>query len=73
MPLCKVFFEKGANREGGPVMDDNALAIFVLILAILFLLVIIMLTIVCIRQQMKINELDKKVRELTWTSGIWKF
>ena len=50
-------------------MDDNALAIFVLILAILFLLVIIMLTIVCIRQQMKINELDKKVRELTW----WKF
>ena len=54
-------------------MDDNALAIFVLILAALFLLVIIMLTIICVRQQMKINELDEKVRELTWTSGIWKF
>lgn len=54
-------------------MDDNALAIFVLILAALFLLVIIMLTIVCIRQQMKINELDKKVRELTWTSVMWHF
>lgn len=52
-------------------MDDNALAIFVLILAALFLLVIIMLTIVCIRQQKRIDELDKKVRELIWTSGKW--
>ncbi len=52
-------------------MDDNALAIFVLILAALFLLVIIMLTIVCIRQQMKINELDKKVEELK-KDALWK-
>lgn len=53
-------------------MDDNALAIIVLILAALFLLVIIMLTIICIRQQIKINELDEKIRKLLWKSGIWE-
>ena len=43
-------------------MDDNALAIFVLILAALFLLVIIMLTIVCIRQQKQIDAIKYVIR-----------
>jgi len=50
------------QTRGGAVMDDNALAIFVLILAALFLLVIIMLTIVCIRQQKQIDAIKYVIR-----------
>ena len=53
-------------------MDDNALAIFVFVLAIMFLLVVTLLTIVCLRQQKQIDKIKTQMKQMKWGGIFWK-